>query len=526
MRDITQAVFETDEGEELPFHGELIVEGEDGQTVTLDEADIMEDVVIESFEAALSDAVASDPNAHLLTLREIDEMLEAGDYESALQRGCELLEACGVDEARIDEFKKGFKVSAGARARMSRMRNKPKSGGQLMALRARRRAARKSSSRMKRARYYKQNKRRIARRRSQLQNSQVVDLDARLVAEMAEEGMIFVVVGGGEPTFASSREIAEGMLQDGQEVIELTDEQIDEARKKAGKCKSKKPAEDMPMEAQSMDDEEDEEDDEESDDSEDDSEDEEDDEDEEDYDESIQESEASKLANEIAKFMKKNPRVGYGELATRFKIGRDVAQQAVILAGKVAGARGDEASWLHLAKEIMGKLLNHSAGSARPAAPTSTVVRAQVASVEGDEANLSEDDDELEEAGMQGTKPKVRTSPGNKAGCIQVKRGGKLPKPKLKGKEGAIKSAHATGESANYSGDHGADLDEEDDQDDGQDAPRGVVEVTVPLAKAEALVAAAAQNGLDAKTKVTVREGLVSMFVPASVADAIRKAVA
>lgn len=524
MRDITQAVFETNEGDELPFHGELIVEGADGESVTLDEADVMEDVVIEAFEAALAEAVASDPNEHLSTLREIDEMLEAGDYEGALHRGCELLEACGVDEDRIDEFKKGFKVSAGARARMSRMRNKPKSGGQLMALRARRRAARKSSSRMKRARYYKQNKRRIAKRRAQLQNS--VDLDARVVAEMADEGMTFVIVGGDHPTFASSREVAEGMLEDGQEIIELTNEQIAEARKKAGKCKSKKAAmDDMPMEAKSEDDEEadyeDEEDEEEMDDEEsDDSEDEEDEED--DFEESLEESAESKLANEIAKFLKKHPRVGYGELATRFKIGRDVAQQAVIIAGKVAGSSGDEGSWLYLAKEIMGRLLKHSAGSVRPTAPTSTVVRAQVASVEDDGSNLAEDDEDLDEAGMQGTKPKTRASTGNKAGCIQVKRGA-LPKPKLKGKVGAIKSAHAAGESL-YSDDES--LDEEGDQVGGSGASRGVVEVTVPLAKAEALVAAAAKNGLDSKTKVTVREGHVSMFVPASVAEAIRKAVA
>ena len=55
-----------------------------------------------------------------------------------------------------------------------------------------------------------------------------------------------------------------------------------------------------------------------------------------------------------------------------------------------------------------------------------------------------------------------------------------------------------------------------------------MAEVTVPIAKAEALVAAAAQNGLDSTTQVRVKttEGVVSMFVPASLADSIRKAIA
>lgn len=570
--DITQAVFETTEDGELPFHGELIVEGEDGQSVTLDEADVMEDVVIEAFESAIADAVARDPNAHLAVLREIDEALVEGDYETALEKGCALLARCGIGEDQIDEFKKGFKTSATQRARMTRARAKAKTGGQLMALRARRRAARTGSARMKRARYYKSNKRRISRRRAQLQNS--VNLDASTVMEMAEQGMTFVVAQDGEePVFASSREIAETLAGDTGVVIELTAEQIDEACKKAGKRKGKKPVDDMPMEAKSEDDEEEEGDEEDSEEEEDYADDEEDSEDEE-ADESIEESSAASVANEIAKFLKKNPSVGYGELATRFKIGRDVAQQALVIAGRVAGAKGDEGSWIYLAKEILGKLMKHSAGSEAPAAPTSTSlprknhrVFTQVASVQDDGADLQEDDEELDEAGTQGTKPKVVISAGNKAGATTVSKQS-LPKPKLKGKEGAIKSAHGRGESVEDVTvedvtDQDEDLDEvqdknggsqthqmgkgkgpapktgptklhkpgkmarEDDQD-GEGDQDDLVEVSTTVDKAEALVAAAAANGLASNTKVRVetKEGRVSILVPAGSADAIRKAIA
>lgn len=523
--DITRAVFETTEDGELPFHGELVVEGDDGQSVTLDEADVMEDVVIESFENAIADAVASNPNEHAAALREIDELLAEGDYETAMDRGIYVLRKCGVDEALLDEFKKGFKTSATQRARMGRARAKAKTGTQLMALRARRRAARKGSSRMKRTRYYKQNKRRIIRRRSQLQNS--VDLDATLVAEMAEQGMTFVVLQDGqEPVFATSREVAEALAGDGATVIELSDEQIEEAKSK-GKPFMKKAADDEDEEGDEEETDEslaekkdcDDEEDEESDDEEGDYED-----DEEETDESIDESAASKLASEIAKFMKAHPKVGYGELATRFKIGRDVAQQAVIIAGRVAGAKGDKGSWLHLATEIMGELLNHSAGEApdmpaKASMPQRNLRVGQVASVQDDGANLAEDGDDSEsvdEAGLQGTKPKVRITAGNKPGVTKVSKQA-LPKAALKGKEGAIKSAHGRGESTEDDPDAGDDLDES-----------GLVTVTAPLAKTEALVAAAAQNGLASTTKVRVqtKEGLVSMLVPAQVADSIRKAIA
>jgi hypothetical protein len=632
MDDITKAVFETTEDGELPFHGELVVEGDDGQSVTLDEADVMEDVVIEAFENAIADAVMSNPNEHATALREIDELLAEGDYETAMERGVYVLRKCGVDEALLDEFKKGFKTSATQRARMGRARMKAKTGTQLMALRARRRAARKGSSRMKRARYYKQNKRRISRRRAQLQNS--FELDATLVAEMAEQGMTFVVLQDGEePVFATTRQVAESLAGDGAVVIELSAEQIEEAKSK-GKPFMKKAADDED-EADGSDEEETDEsidekkncddEDEESDDEEDDYEDGEED-DEEETDESIDESAASKLANEIAKFMKAHPRVGYGELATRFKIGRDVAQQAVIIAGRVAGAKGDKGSWLHLATEIMGKLLNHSAGEApdmpaKASMPQRNLRVGQVASVQDDGANLAEDGDESEsvdEAGLQGTNPKVRITAGNKAGVTKVSKQA-LPKAKLKGKEGAIKSAHGRGESIEDEGIAvlewfkdspapkqkqkelydiwnvlGLNLDTTDaeDQDDIQDVRAAVqaaavaletgkraemsvvrdlkkalmlsdylvhadfkstirstlaslnrpakresaedevdaqmVEVTAPLTKTEALVAAAAQNGLASTTKVRVqtKEGLVSMLVPAAVADSIRKAIA
>lgn len=615
--EITTAVFETTEDDELPFTGEMVVEGDDGASVTLDESDLFEDVVIEALEDAIADAVQSDPNTHVQDVREIDEALQDGNYERAVDLGVVLLRKLGVDEAQIDEFKKGFKVSGSQRAKMARMRKKPKTGAAMMALRARRRAARKSSSRMKRARYYKQNKRRIARRRAQLQNSAVVNLDATLVAEMAAQGLTVVIVQEGEePVFVSSRELAEQLAGDGAHVIELSEEQIDEACKKSGgKRKGKMPAkmaDDEADESLAEKDCEDEEEDYEDGEDEEDSED-----DEEETDESVDEAtiyevkvagwqisrvasrvwkliapnhrtftvmdgrrdgsgakkglavyagdglqgepllrkqlpkevwaaieadpafhrsargaklpnesveedqldekSAAAMANEIAKFLKAHPDVGYGELATRFKIGRDVAQQAVILAGNVAGGKvkGDQASWLYLAKEIMGKLMAHSSGAA-PDSPGATKFPAkdlrQVASIEGGEADLVEDEDsedsEVDEAKRA---PKVVISAGNKAGTTKVAKVA-LPKPKLKGKEGAIKSAHSTTE--------------HDDDQDSQDS--GLVEVTVPMSKAEALVAAATRHGLPSTSAAHLNQAAetVTLMVPARLADAIHADVA
>lgn len=574
MNDIARAVFETTEDGELPFHGELVVEGDDGQSVTLDEVDVMEDVVIETLENAIADAVAQNPNAHVQDVRAIDEALQEGNYEIAVELGTALLRKLGVDEAQIDEFKKGFKVSGSQRARIARMRKKPKTGSAMMALRARRRAARKSSSRMKRARYYKQNKRRIARRRAQLQNSASINLDANQIVEMAQQGLTVVIVQEGEdPLFVSSREIAEQIADENAVVIELSDEQIDEACKKAGgKRKGKMPPKmaddetDESLDEENCDDEEDDDEEDYVDDEEEDDEDEMDDETDESIDEAdkekpfgnagktnlqqklqiarnraaaakrdaelrrkggrresveegqLDEKSAAAMANEVAKFLKAHPDVGYGELATRFKIGRDVAQQAVILAGNVAGgkAKGDQASWLYLAKEILGKLMAHSAGAA-PDSPGPAKFPAkdmrQVASIDQDEADLVEDDesedpDDLDEANR---KPRVVISAGNKSGATKVAKA-TLPKAKLKGKEGAIKSAHSTIE--------------HDDDPDAQDS--GLVEVTVPMAKADALVAAAARHGLASNTAARLNQATetVTLMVPARLADAIRADVA
>ena len=67
----------------------------------------------------------------------------------------------------------------------------------------------------------------------------------------------------------------------------------------------------------------------------------------------------------------------------------------------------------------------------------------------------------------------------------------------------------------------------EDDQD-GEGDQDDLVEVSTTVDKAEALVAAAAANGLASNTKVRVetKEGRVSILVPAGSADAIRKAIA
>lgn len=675
MDNITLAVFETEEDGELPFHGELVIEAdetEDGTAVTLDEADIMEDVVIEAFENAISEAVAEDPNAHLSVLRELDAALDEGDYESAQEIGLKLLQDCGVDESRIEEFKKGFKVTSGQRARISRKRMRPKSGGQLAKLRQRRRVARRGTSRMKRARYYKQNRRRISRRRAQLQNS--VDLDAGLVVEMTSMGMRFVVVTEGQdPVFATDHatalELAEG---DESRVLQLTAEVIDEAKRKSKSKKGKSSKADYddstdsypggpngPAEAQ-VDDEDDEDDEEPSDDEGEDEEDEtdddkeaddeedsddEDEDDEEETDESVSaavddvldESAESKLANEIAKFLKQHRDVGYGELATRFKIGRDVAQQAVIIAGRVAGAKGDEGSWLFLAKEIMGKLMKHSAGKEGPTShslprknhrtgvaasldePGANIVESAeanrvldnagvtneslrkrimiemrmaadegefydaVANIRlkgGDKAKMREvslalqkadfyqkfheaieqDGDAVDEAGTQGTNPK-KVGAGNKSGTVRVTKQA-LPKAKLQGKTGAIKSAHGTQAEADEP-DYDQDVDDPDvdetvdknggsqthtmgkgrtkpaavgaktlkkpaklkHEGDEDDTDEDLAEVTAPESKAQALIAAATANGLDSETPLKIQDGVITLVVPRAKADAIRQAI-
>lgn len=510
MDEITKAVFETEEDGELPFNGELVVEGDDGEQVTLDESDIMEDVVIEAVENAVMEAIADNPNAFLSSLRDLDEALEDGDYESAMPIALRILESAGVEQTRIDEFKKGFKVSAGMRAKISRVRKKPKAGASLMGLRKRRKAAKKSSSRMKRMRYYKTNKRRIARRRQQLQHSAPIDLNAQRVVEMAAEGMRFVVVfeSGSEPVFATDRPTADALAStEPATVVHITDAMLDEAKG----CAKKKPMDDE------ADDEDDSEDDVEeacSDDEDDDEEmDDEDDEDEDETDESVSESalteeSAASLANTISKFMIAHPDVGYGELATRFKIGRDVAQQALQIASNMNRSKGNKGSWIFLAKEILGRLMAHSPGDALNPLGAKSMDRAGsgklAASIEGGESNLSEGASTDEAATLVG-KPKVRMVAGNKPGVTKVGKQS-LPKVRLKGKEGAIKSAHSTAE-AEESGDG------------------GLVEFSIPAASQDRLLAIATRHGLSNDTPMTIQDGVITMQVPRDKLNALRQAL-
>lgn len=372
--ELFQDILETTLGGELPINGEIVVETEDGP-VTLDEADMIEDAAIEALENAVIEAITAHPHHQMRDeLRALDEALSEGDYENAAVIGLHILSECGFDEARIAEVKKGMKFSAGQRAQMARARKKSKTGAQRMMLRKRRMAARKSSARMKRKAYYKRNRVRLAKRRAQLAGSMEMEsanesfvLPTALVAQKLDEGMMFVVLADGyEPYFTETQDEAAEIADtvEGASIHTIDIDVIEEAKRRAKKGKSAKKDE-MPMDgammekgcATEMDDEEDY------------SDDEEDDE----MAESLDESAAEDLAKEVASFIQQHPLVSYGELATYFKIGRDVAQQAMIIAGKVAGAEGEEAGWMALAKEILWNRVQHSAG----ATPAMTMTMAQ-----------------------------------------------------------------------------------------------------------------------------------------------------
>lgn len=61
-------------------------------------------------------------------------------------------------------------------------------------------------------------------------------------------------------------------------------------------------------------------------------------------------AEAAGMAQQIAAFLRRHPDVTYGELATTFRIGRDVAQQIMLSYGRVGGASGAKGDFArHLA---------------------------------------------------------------------------------------------------------------------------------------------------------------------------------
>ena len=494
MNDILQAVLETTEDGPLPFHGELVVEAIDGGMVSLDEADIMEDILIEAFEAEVVRAAAASRSIDRQQLELIDEALSAGDYELALDIGASILADAGVDESVIAEFKRGFKTTAGQRARMMRARKRAKTGAQRMALRARRMAARKSSARMKRRAYVKRNKVRLAKRRAQLMSSEMPPvgesfvIPTELAAQKVEEGMMFVVLADGyEPYFTATQEEANEIADtvEGASIHTLDIDVIEEAKRRSQKP-AKKAA--MPADAEMMEK-----------DCYSEMDDEEEYDDEEEMDESLDESAVEQLAQEVASFIQQNPMVTYGELATRFKIGRDVAQQAMLHAGKVAGTRGEDAGWMMLAKEILAHRVQHTTGTKQAPA-------AMAMEMPQDEFRM----ESLDEAKRK-PKPKMVPSKGNKAGATKVAMK-PLPKAKLKGQAGAIPSDHAPDNAGN------APMESAHDESE-------LVEVTTPVSNQDRLLAVATEHGISADAKLTIEGEVITLFVPASKAQAIRQAL-
>jgi len=513
--ELFQDILETTMDGELPINGEIVVETDEGP-VTLDEADMMEDAVIEALENAVVEAVASHPDQMRDALRALDEALAECDYENAVVIGCHILSECGVDETRINEIRKGMKLSAGQRQRMARARKKSKTGAQRMALRARRMAARKSSARMKRKAFYKRNKVRIAKRRQQLASSMDMSrvgesfvLTTELVVQKLEEGMMFVVLADGyDPYFTETQEEAAEVADtvEGASIHTFDIDVIEEAKHRAKKSKAAKKGE-MPADGAMMekgcatemdyDDEMDDEEDDEEEYSDDEMGDEEDDE----MGESLDESAAEDLAKEVASFIQQHPMVGYGELATHFKIGRDVAQQAMILAGKVAGTDGEDAGWMALAKEILFHRVQHSAG----ATPGMTMRMAQ--------SDMRESLDEAKrKGGKMKPKPKMAPAKGNKAGAVKVAKAA-LPAAKLKGQAGAIPSVHAPANAGN------ADVEMESTNES------ELVDVTTSISNQDRLLAIAEEHGVSSDAKITIADNIITLSVPKAQADAINQAL-
>jgi hypothetical protein len=273
----------------------------------------------------------------------------------------------------------------------------------------------------------------------------------------------------------------------------------------------------------------------------------------------------------MATFLRKHPDVTYGELATTFKIGRDVAQQIMLQVGALAGTKAEGGSF---EKHILAQLMQVGAR--------------RFESYEGDEEQLGLFEDDLdEEQGTMGAKP---------AGGTDPRRG---PKPRYKGQTGAIPDDVSKGESTedgdeeqidelmdmpkakvgsraaklmamamkfaggnqakanarimglakelkvDYAGAKDAaavakliaakefEMMKEDEDFDSsssvdflrehtdEDTDDDLVEVRAPREQAEALVEAARAAGLDSKTPIQVRSGQITMKVPAAVAQSI-----
>lgn len=219
-----------------------------------DQAEFIEETVIDDLEDLVIRAVADAPNDFAEAIRDLDDLLSEGEYELAWDVAVGIIEEADyLDEEQLDELKKGYRFSAGARQKMARVRRKPKTGAKLRDLKMRRRENRKAVNKLARKRFYQKNRSRIMRRRKQLGNS----VEATKPVPRIEETYL-ANYGPSNPAL---------------------------------------------------------------------------------------------LATEIAEFLRKHPDVTYGELATRFKVGRDVAQQIMLQAAKFTGSKGASGSF---AKHIMG----------------------------------------------------------------------------------------------------------------------------------------------------------------------------
>lgn len=404
---------------------------------------IEEDLAIDELEDALATAIGSAGNEHLPAIEQFEALCNEGEYAAAQDVGIGLLESI-LDEEQLDELKKGFKFNAGQRALIARRRKKAKTGTQKIELRKRRKEARKSINKLKRKRFRKMNKARLDRRRKQLGNStEPTNPHAELFAEMAALGFTHaILIEGEEPLFskdaAHAAEIAE---DDDGEVVELEEGKVPpqflSKQKGKGKANGKK-----------KDDDED---------------------DDDDTDESVEESTlevtedcyddegnldvlgesaAAKMARAVTKFLRKHPRTGHGELATRFGIGQARAREVIDTVAKLGKAKGDAGSFEMVAVRVMDKLMQAGAKPA-PAKGARVVMKPKhkVMKTGRMESDDGEGDENLDEAGYggitKGGDGKPAHGAAGKAGdkTSGPKKGDAMrgPKPSYKGQTGAIK---------------------------------------------------------------------------------------
>ena len=406
---------------------------------------IEEDLAIDELEEALATAIGSAGNDHLDAIQQFEALVAEGEYAAAQDVGIELLESI-LDEEALDELKKGFKFNAGQRALIARRRKKAKTGAQKIALRKRRKEARKSINKLKRKRFAKMNKARLDRRRKQLGNStEPTNPHAELFAEMAALGFTHaILIEGEEPLFSRDADHAAEIAEDDNgEVVELEEGKVppqflSKQKGKKGKANGKKKDDD-----------------------------EEDDDD--DTDESVEESTlevtedcydddgnldvlgesaAAKMARAVTKFLRKHPRTGHGELATRFGIGQARAREVIDTVSRLGKAKGDAGSFEMVAVRVMDKLMQAGAKPA-PAKGARVVMKPQhkVMKTGRMESDDSTEGDNVDEAGYGGI---TKGGDGKPAHGASGKAGDKTsgpkkadamrgPKPSYKGQTGAIK---------------------------------------------------------------------------------------